>query len=87
MKTIKLAMIVMVAVLLAFTGTAAAIPHHDWLSPNTVGVIKTTSVAHPDIFSWHTLGHWYTPYFTYVDPWWHANIYRPLGYTSRWYAW
>jgi len=86
MNTIKLAMIIMAIGLIAFMGTATAIPH-DWLSPNTVGVIKTTSVAHSDVFSMHTPGHWYMPYYTYVYPWWNANVYQPLGNIYYWYAW
>lgn len=86
MNTIKLAMIAMAIGLIAFMGTATAIPH-DWLSPNTVGVIKTTSVAQTDVFSLHTPGHWYVPYYTYVYPWWNANVYQPLGNIYHYYYW
>jgi hypothetical protein len=88
-RMLRLGIIILVCGLFCLMSTAAAIPHHEWLSPYGVANVHYSGLWHPityyhnyPVVSYHS---WYAPvYYNAFDPWWVANVYGPVRTTYYW---
>jgi len=88
----KLGILIFACGLFCLICTAAAIPHHEWLSPYGVSDVhylgSWSPIIYPHSYPVASFHYGYVPvYYNAFDPWWAANIYGPVHATYYWSSW